>query len=50
MLTVAQLIIKSALKRQESCGAHCRLDCPVTFEEGIHNCMIKGQGEPSFVK
>ena len=50
MLTVSQLIIKSALKRQESRGAHCRLDCPVTFEEGIHNCMIKGQGEPSFVK
>ena len=50
MLTVSQLIIKSALKRCESRGAHCRLDYPETIETGIHNCIIKGQGEPSFVK
>ncbi len=50
MLTVSQLIIKSALKRCESRGAHCRLDYPETLEMGIHNCIIKGQGEPSFVK
>ena len=50
MLTVSQLIIKSALKSCESRGAHCRLDYPETIETGIHNCIIKGQGEPSFVK
>lgn len=50
MLCVAQLIIKSALKRHESRGAHYRVDFPETKSEGIHNCIIKGEGEPSFVK
>ncbi|MCM1265734.1 MAG: L-aspartate oxidase [Candidatus Gastranaerophilales bacterium] len=50
MLCVAQLIIKSALKREESRGAHYRTDFPKTDEKGIHNCIIKGEGEPSFVK
>lgn len=50
MLCVAQLIIKSALKREESRGAHYRTDFPQTEEKGIHNCIIKGEGEPSFVK
>ncbi len=50
MMTVAQLIIKSALKRRESRGAHYRIDCQELYPEAIHNCIIKGQGEPSFVK
>ena len=50
MLTVAQIIINSALSRKESRGAHYRLDFPTTFEEGSHNIMTKGQGEPSFAK
>ncbi len=50
MVTVAQLIIKSALKRRESRGAHYRIDCQELYPEAIHNCIIKGQGEPSFVK
>ena len=50
MLCISQLIIKSALKREESRGAHYRTDFPQLKEEGIHNCVIKGEGEPSFVK
>ena len=50
MLCVAQLIIKSALKRQESRGAHYRTDFPEKKEEAVHNCVIKGEGEPGFVK
>ncbi|MBO6272094.1 L-aspartate oxidase [bacterium] len=50
MLCIAQLIIKSALKREESRGAHYRADFPMTKAEGMHNCVIKGEGEPSFVK
>lgn len=50
MLCVSQLIIKSALKREESRGAHYRTDFPNKKEEALHNCVIKGEGEPSFVK
>ena len=50
MLCVSQLIIKSALKREESRGAHYRTDFPNLKEEVVHNCVIKGEGEPSFVK
>ena len=50
MICISQLIIKAALKREESRGAHYRSDFPYTKEEGVHNCVIKGEGEPSFVK
>ena len=50
MICVAQLIVKSALNRKESRGAHYRLDYPNRAEVGNHNCIIKGEGEPSFVK
>lgn len=49
MLTVAQLIINSALKRRESRGAHFRKDYQVTNEVAEHSCLIKGEKEPLFV-
>lgn len=41
MLTTAMLIVKSALRRKESRGAHYRLDYLNTDEECIHSCMTK---------
>lgn len=48
MLTVSQMIIKLALRRQESRGAHYRVDYQFTYDKGLHNCIVRGQGEPSF--
>ncbi|MDD3436319.1 MAG: L-aspartate oxidase [Candidatus Gastranaerophilales bacterium] len=50
MLIVAQLIIDSALKRKESRGAHFRTDYQITADVAEHNCMIKGDKEPIFVR
>ena len=41
MLTVASLIIKGALLRKESRGAHCRGDYPKTQEAGLHSIINK---------
>lgn len=49
MLTVAQLIINSALKRKESRGAHFRLDYQMTNEIAEHNCVLKGKKEQIFM-
>ncbi|MBR2526351.1 L-aspartate oxidase [bacterium] len=50
MLTVAQIIINSALKRKESRGAHYRSDYQFTKDIAEHNCVLKQQGELSFVR
>ena len=41
MLTVAQLIINSALKRKESRGAHFRNDYQFKRDIAEHNCLVK---------
>lgn len=46
MLTVAQLIIDSALTRKESRGAHFRTDYTMTNEIAEHNLLIKGESKP----
>ena len=50
MMTVAQLIIKSAISRTECRGAHYRTDYQRTLDKGLHFCIAKGQGEPNFAK
>ena len=50
MLTVSKLIIKSALERKESRGAHYRLDYLNTDEESHHSLLTKKEGELSFAK
>ena len=50
MICVAQLIIKSALKRKETRGAHYRTDYPQTDKELFHSTTLKEEGEISFVK
>ena len=37
MLTIAELIVKSALARKESRGSHYREDCLETFEIAKHS-------------
>lgn len=49
MLTVAQLVIDSALKRKESRGAHFRTDFTQTNELAEHNLLKKGETKPVFV-
>lgn len=41
MLTVASLIIESALERKESRGAHCRSDYTQTLSEALHSNIDK---------
>ena len=50
MLTVAKMIVISALNRKESRGAHCRLDYLNTNEDCIHSHISKKDGELDFVK
>lgn len=49
MLTAAELVIDSALKRRESRGAHFRTDYQTTKNVAEHTCMIKGEKQPVFV-
>lgn len=50
MLLVSKLIIKSALQRKESRGAHYRLDYLNTDDISRHSLLTKEEGELSFVK
>lgn len=50
MLTVAMLIIDSAMRRKESRGAHYRTDYMMTLDVAEHSLLKKEQGELVFVK
>ncbi len=50
MLTVAEQIVKSALLREESRGAHYRTDFLETKEEAKHSIINKRIGESIYVK
>lgn len=50
MLTTAELIVKSALNRKESRGAHYRVDYLNTNEICEHNLIVNNKGEINFVK
>ena len=50
MLITAKLIIKSALHRKESRGAHYRIDYLNTYDVCEHSLISKDKGEVSFVK
>lgn len=50
MLLTAKLIIKSALRRKESRGAHYRLDYLQTNDICEHSILTKKEGELNFVK
>lgn len=50
MITVSKLIVKSALNREESRGAHYRSDFLHTDENAKHSIINKRIGENSYVK
>lgn len=50
MLVVAKLIIRSALQRKESRGAHYRSDFQNTLEDCNHSIITKEEGDLCFVK
>ena len=50
MLITAELIVKSALNRKESRGAHYRTDYLETDNCGEHSLINKNIGEVSLVK
>ena len=43
LLTVAQVMVESALGREESRGAHYRLDFPGKWDEAVHSVMEQGR-------
>lgn len=48
MLTVAEAILVSAISRQESRGAHFRVDFPITDEKYIAHTIVDAEGMVSY--
>ena len=50
MLITAELVVRAALNRKESRGAHYRVDYLNTNEVCEHSLIVKNKGEINFVK
>jgi L-aspartate oxidase len=42
LLTVAEAMVACALAREESRGAHCRLDFPGRWQTAMHSVFVRG--------
>jgi succinate dehydrogenase / fumarate reductase flavoprotein subunit len=45
MVTVSEIVVRSAVERRESRGAHYRLDCPKEDDKWLRNILVQRQAD-----